>query len=383
MVHAGWAPRVGGAAQRPGRAGTGGGQGGRPRAAATSVARYSVDADRPQGSPMTEPTQPHLEPGMPDAALDAPEAPGTSAPPEAAPRAPLRRRIRGHRARMRCSRPGSVPGASPGSATSARSPSAWSSGPPASPSPRARSAAGSIAVPVPTGRPAPARRSRPGTRSGDPMPVTLEIWADYQCPFCRLEDLLFGGAVDREYVAPGIVRIVYRDFAFLGQESTDAAVAARCAAPRILPPGSATTMPSTPTRRARTRAALPGRTCSSSRRSRASRLRLHSRPALTTRRWRRPSPTRRRPAAPWASRPRRPSCFAGPEGRLMAGFNQTWPNLSDALEAIRVAAPGSPPPAGTAHRPRPPDRRRPRRRPTGPRPQLGAARSRRGKIHSA
>ena len=57
----------------------------------------------------------------------------------------------------------------------------------------------------------------------------MEVWADYQCPACRLEDLLFGGAVEREYASPGIVRIVYRDFAFLGQESTDAAIAARCA----------------------------------------------------------------------------------------------------------------------------------------------------------
>ena len=55
------------------------------------------------------------------------------------------------------------------------------------------------------------------------------MWADYQCPYCRLEDLLFGGALEHEYVMPGIARIVYRDFAFLGQESTDAAVAARCA----------------------------------------------------------------------------------------------------------------------------------------------------------
>jgi protein-disulfide isomerase len=60
-------------------------------------------------------------------------------------------------------------------------------------------------------------------------PVTVEVWADYQCPFCRLEDLLFGGAVEREYVIPGVARIVYRDFAFLGDESFDAAVAARCA----------------------------------------------------------------------------------------------------------------------------------------------------------
>ncbi len=60
-------------------------------------------------------------------------------------------------------------------------------------------------------------------------PVTIEVWTDYQCPFCKLEESLFGGAVEREYVMPGVARIVYRDFAFLGPESTAAAVAARCA----------------------------------------------------------------------------------------------------------------------------------------------------------
>jgi protein-disulfide isomerase len=69
-----------------------------------------------------------------------------------------------------------------------------------------------------------------GNTFGRPdAPVTIEVWADYQCPFCRLEDVLFGGAIDREYVTPGIARVVYRDFAFLGQESIDAAVASRCA----------------------------------------------------------------------------------------------------------------------------------------------------------
>ncbi len=78
-------------------------------------------------------------------------------------------------------------------------------------------------LPTPSAPPAGNEIGRPDA------PVTMEIWADYQCPFCRLQDLLFGGAVEREYVLPGIVRVVYRDFAFLGQESIDAAVATRCA----------------------------------------------------------------------------------------------------------------------------------------------------------
>jgi protein-disulfide isomerase len=59
--------------------------------------------------------------------------------------------------------------------------------------------------------------------------VTIEVWADYQCPYCRLQAIAFGGSMERAYVLPGTARIVSRDFAFLGQESIDAAVAARCA----------------------------------------------------------------------------------------------------------------------------------------------------------
>jgi protein-disulfide isomerase len=60
-------------------------------------------------------------------------------------------------------------------------------------------------------------------------PVTIEIWADYQCPFCGLFAHGVEPALVREYAATGKGLVVFRDFAFLGQESTDAAVAARCA----------------------------------------------------------------------------------------------------------------------------------------------------------
>jgi protein-disulfide isomerase len=78
--------------------------------------------------------------------------------------------------------------------------------------------------------PTPAPNAADGPSLGSPSAaVTIEIWADYQCPFCRLETTVFGGSLERAYVLPGLARIVYRDFAFLGQESIDAAVAARCA----------------------------------------------------------------------------------------------------------------------------------------------------------
>ena len=89
-------------------------------------------------------------------------------------------------------------------------------------------------VPSPSPTPAPTPTPPPNGANGPSLgsaaaPVTVEIWADYQCPYCRLEAMVFGGSLERTFVLPGIARVVYRDFAFLGQESTDAAVAARCA----------------------------------------------------------------------------------------------------------------------------------------------------------
>ncbi len=82
--------------------------------------------------------------------------------------------------------------------------------------------------PSPTPTPAPNEANGPSLGSAA-APVTVEIWADYQCPYCRLETMVFGGSLERAFVLPGTARVVFRDFAFLGQESTDAAVAARCA----------------------------------------------------------------------------------------------------------------------------------------------------------
>jgi protein-disulfide isomerase len=164
---------------------------------------------------MTDPILPDLEPGTADTTLDGPPpslAPVEAdvAPPESLPPVPPEPADRAER-ETRGSNPrrlavlgflGAVAlGAVIGAAGLAL----------------ARGGAG------PTDPPAGATYGRPDA------PVTIEVWADYQCPYCQLEDLLFGGAMDREYVTPGTARLVYRDFAFLGQESIDAAVAARCA----------------------------------------------------------------------------------------------------------------------------------------------------------
>jgi protein-disulfide isomerase len=61
-------------------------------------------------------------------------------------------------------------------------------------------------------------------------PLTLEVWADYQCPYCRQMAVEVEPWLQQNYIAPGKVRLVYRDLAFLGPESLDAAVVARYAA---------------------------------------------------------------------------------------------------------------------------------------------------------
>jgi protein-disulfide isomerase len=60
-------------------------------------------------------------------------------------------------------------------------------------------------------------------------PVTLEVWSDYQCPFCGFFATTWERPVTDQYAATGQLRIVYRDFAFIGPESLSAATAARCA----------------------------------------------------------------------------------------------------------------------------------------------------------
>lgn len=65
---------------------------------------------------------------------------------------------------------------------------------------------------------------------GDPnAPVTFVEFGDFQCPFCgRFFREVENGIIEK-YVKTGKVRFVYRDFAFLGDESILAAEAASCA----------------------------------------------------------------------------------------------------------------------------------------------------------
>lgn len=60
-------------------------------------------------------------------------------------------------------------------------------------------------------------------------PVTVEIWADFQCPYCGIFTHGVEPTLLRDEAARGLALVTFRDFAFLGQELVDAAVAARCA----------------------------------------------------------------------------------------------------------------------------------------------------------
>lgn len=60
-------------------------------------------------------------------------------------------------------------------------------------------------------------------------PVTIIEYSDLQCPNCGAFALSVMPRIEQEYVATGKVRIETREFAFLGKESTRAALASECA----------------------------------------------------------------------------------------------------------------------------------------------------------
>lgn len=60
-------------------------------------------------------------------------------------------------------------------------------------------------------------------------PVTMIEYGDFQCPFCSKFFKETESVLREKYIKTGKVKFVYRDFAFLGPESTLAANAARCA----------------------------------------------------------------------------------------------------------------------------------------------------------
>ncbi|HUO50406.1 MAG TPA: thioredoxin domain-containing protein [Candidatus Paceibacterota bacterium] len=63
---------------------------------------------------------------------------------------------------------------------------------------------------------------------GDPnAPLTIAYWFDYQCPFCKENELQSMSQVVKDYVDTGKVKIVFKDFSFLGPDSDTLGHAAR------------------------------------------------------------------------------------------------------------------------------------------------------------
>jgi protein-disulfide isomerase len=85
------------------------------------------------------------------------------------------------------------------------------------------------------GSPSPSASVGPGVRQSshvrglDTAPITIEEWADFQCPACGMFARATEPQVVTTYVSRGQVKIVYRHFAFLGPESQWAAEASECA----------------------------------------------------------------------------------------------------------------------------------------------------------
>jgi protein-disulfide isomerase len=61
-------------------------------------------------------------------------------------------------------------------------------------------------------------------------PITIIEFSDFQCPFCGKFEAETVSQIEKNYVDSGKVRFGYWHFAFLGQESFDAAEASECAA---------------------------------------------------------------------------------------------------------------------------------------------------------
>jgi len=83
--------------------------------------------------------------------------------------------------------------------------------------------------PSPSASVGPDVRQSSHVRGADTAPITIEEWADFQCPACGMFARATEPQVVTTYVSRGQVKIVYRHFAFLGPESQWAAEASECA----------------------------------------------------------------------------------------------------------------------------------------------------------
>lgn len=59
--------------------------------------------------------------------------------------------------------------------------------------------------------------------------VSVIEFADFQCPFCEKYHKEITPSLKKDYINSGKIKFSFRHYAFLGQESTDAALASECA----------------------------------------------------------------------------------------------------------------------------------------------------------
>ncbi len=84
-------------------------------------------------------------------------------------------------------------------------------------------AAGTAGVPTPGA--APSVNIKDVTTTGDPFigqlnaPTTIAFWSDFQCPFCKQFEVTTLPQIIQTYVNTGKVKIVFKDFPFLGPNS--------------------------------------------------------------------------------------------------------------------------------------------------------------------
>src|SRR5512139_3383754 len=89
-----------------------------------------------------------------------------------------------------------------------------------------------LAIIVLVGMPAAAteRAKATGNTLGEATaPVTLEVYADFQCPACGQFDRTTLREIEDKYVKNGKLKVVFNHYAFIGDESVRAAEASECA----------------------------------------------------------------------------------------------------------------------------------------------------------
>jgi protein-disulfide isomerase len=96
-----------------------------------------------------------------------------------------------------------------------------------------RSSPGPQALIAP-GRPVPSGQASGRSVGPSTAPVKLDLWEDFQCPYCGEFTRTVEPGLISQYAVPGTVQITFHDLSFIGSgrtpdESNDAAVAARCA----------------------------------------------------------------------------------------------------------------------------------------------------------